>query len=46
MVTVTDTPDEGINKIHIVINLFDIGRIISCIKGNVEKNIIFFDDDY
>jgi len=46
MVTVTATPDEGINKIHITINWFDIERIILCIKGNFEKNIIFFDGDY
>jgi len=46
METVTATPDEEINKIHIIINWFDIGRIIFCIKGNIEKNVIFLDDDY
>jgi len=41
MAAVIATPDEDINKIHIIINWFDIECIILCIKGNAEKNIIF-----
>lgn len=41
--TVTATPDEEINKIHIIIiNCFNIGRIILCIRKRKCREKYYF----